>query len=100
MTGDLEALGLARAVDGVTVLSECGLFLDVPLGEAVAPGDWIATAAGARYLVLTARRVVTRRHAQCERYTLRVGRLQRGRPVPDDVVCWQLRWYPRRRRPS
>lgn len=80
---------------GDAVLSECGLFMDVALDEAVREGDWIATDAGSRYLVLSARRVQRRKHAQSVRYQMRVGRLTRHRPIPDGVHCWTLNWYPR-----
>lgn len=73
----------------------CGLTFDVPLDAAVAEGDWISTDAGARYLVTAVRRVQSKRHAQRNRYSLRVMRLARDLDVPDDVHCWQLVWYPR-----
>jgi hypothetical protein len=74
------------------------LHLDVPMLEAVAPGDWIATDAGARYLVVASRHVRGRIHDQRNRWQLQVRRLERGCAVPDDVHCWQMRWYPRARR--
>lgn len=75
----------------------CGLYFDVPLGQAVAVGDWITTTAGARYLVTSARRVTSRRHSQRERYSLRVLRLERDTTPPDDVHVWQMQWYTRNR---
>jgi hypothetical protein len=45
-----------------------GLHLDVAMGEAVAPGDWIATDAGARYLVVGSRHVRGRIHDQRNRW--------------------------------
>lgn len=84
---------------GVAVLGECGLFMDVAPNDAVREGDWIATDAGSRYLVLSARRVNRRKHSQSVRYQMRVGRLARNRGIPDGVHCWTLRWYPRGRRP-
>lgn len=79
----------------VEVLSECSLFMDVAPDEAVAPGDWIRTGAGGRYLVLTARRVQRRKHFQQARYQMRVGRLPRDCEIPSDVKVWLLRWYKR-----
>lgn len=78
---------------------ECSLYID--LGDpfaAVAPGDWLATPAGSRYLVLTSRHVVSRGHAQRNRWRMRVARLDRDLPTPADVTCWTLQWYPRRGR--
>lgn len=81
----------------VEIHSECGLYIDLPLGDAVKPGDWIATPAGSRYLVLTARRVKSRRHAQQSRYQMRVGRLAKHTEPPEDVRVIWLHWYRRGR---
>lgn len=81
------------------VTDVCSLFMD--LGDpfaAVAPGDWVATSAGSRYLVVGSRRVRSRIHQQRNRWQLTCSRLERGSAPPPDVVCWELRWYPRRRR--
>ena len=60
----------------VTAGRECGLFIDIPPGEAVAVGDWIATDAGSRYLVTDAKHVHrTKTHAQRNRFRLRCARL-------------------------
>jgi hypothetical protein len=77
----------------------CGLYLDLadPF-EAVAVGDWVATEAGARYLVVTARKVHPRLHAQRNRWQMTCLRLDRDRDVPADVHCWWVRWYSRPRR--
>lgn len=80
---------------GPVIRSECSLFIDVPLGSVVAPGDWITTPAGSRYVVLTSRLVRSRRHAQQHRWQMRVGRLDPHIDVPDDVEAWELRWYRR-----
>jgi hypothetical protein len=83
---------------------ECSITpFDTPLGQVVAPGDWIATANGSRYLVLSAHlvRVTTRRrkdHAQRNRHRLRCARLDKNLEPPDDVKVWWLTWYPRKRR--
>lgn len=96
MTG-LAQTDELRLVDGIAIAGECGLYIDVALGDAVHEGDWIATDAGSRYLVMRSRKVRRRKHAQNTRYQLRVGRLQHGQPVPDDVTCWRLTWYRRPR---
>jgi hypothetical protein len=72
--------------------------MDRPLGGTVEPGDWIATQAGARYLVVTSRRMQRRDPAACPRYALTCERMPRGCDLPEDVVCRWLRWYPRKRR--
>lgn len=74
---------------------------DTALGMTVAPGDWIATHAGARYLVLEAtlvRATVRRRrdHMHRNRHRLRCARLDRDLTPPADVHVWWLRWYPRK----
>jgi hypothetical protein len=84
--------------DEPRVTGHCGLTLDVGLDSVVAPGDWVATDAGARYLVLTSRLVNSRQHAQRRRFAVRCARLERGIDVPKDVMVWWMRWYPRRRR--
>jgi hypothetical protein len=71
--------------------------IDLPMGAAVAVGDWVATPAGSRYLVATARRVASGRHAQRNRWAMRCSRLPKHEPVPDDVQCWWMTWYPRAR---
>lgn len=77
----------------------CGLYIDLAPDEpAPRDGDWIATEAGARYLVTSARLVRSRRHAQRKRWNMRVVRLAYGADVPDDVRCIWLRWYSRGRR--
>lgn len=77
----------------------CGLYVDMPLGVAVVAGDWVATEAGARYLVLTSRKVNQRSgHRQQDRYSLRCARLERDIDPPDDVHVVWLRWYTRGRR--
>lgn len=76
-----------------------GLYID--LGDpraAVAEGDWIASEAGARYLVMSARHVASRQHQQRNRWRMRCVRLDRGCDVPADVMCWWISWYPRRPR--
>lgn len=74
----------------------CGLYMDLqPDAAPPAPGDWVATPAGSRYLVDTVRRVVPRRHRQLVRYQLRCTRMPRhAEPDTDGMVFW-LRWYPR-----
>lgn len=72
--------------------------LDMPLDEAIAVGDWVATEAGSRYLVLEAHRVNSTKHRQVNRYRLRCARLPKHEPIPDDVTVIWLRWYPRRRK--
>lgn len=84
---------------GPEVLSECSMSID--LGnprDGIAPGDWLATDAGSRYLVLTSRRVATRGHAQRNRWTMRVGRLPKNEPIPPGTAVWWVEWYERRRR--
>jgi hypothetical protein len=74
----------------------CSLFIDMPLGHAVAEGDWIATEAGSRYLVTAVRSVRHRsRHRQQQRYQLHCDRLPKDEPIPDDVHVIWLRWYAR-----
>lgn len=78
---------------------EVGLFID--LGDpfaAVAVGDWLATDAGARYLVVASHHVTSRGHAQRNRWRMRAVRLQRGCDVPTDVICWWVYWYDRNRK--
>lgn len=69
--------------------------MDVDPGEAVEAGDWVATRAGSRYLVLSAHRVQRREHHQQPRYRLRCERLPKGEPIPDDVHVWWCQWYKR-----
>lgn len=78
--------------------AECGLFIDVQPDRAVAAGDWIATKAGSRYLVLRAQPSRARRHAQQTRYQLRVARLPKHTEPPADVRTWWMTWYPRARK--
>lgn len=81
------------------VRGECSLFID--LGDpfaAIAPGDWLATDAGSRYLVLASHHVPSRNHEQRNRWRMRCGRLDKNLAVPTDVRCWWIEWYPRRRR--
>lgn len=74
----------------------CGLYIDLsPWDAAPIPGDWIATPAGSRYLVDTARLVRSRRHSQRKRYQMRVLRLPKHTEPPDDVRVIWLRWYTR-----
>jgi hypothetical protein len=94
---DLIELGVATRRDGLLILGECGLYMDLAPDAAVAPGDWIATEAGSRYVVMTARRVNRRKHAQQARWQMRVGKLARGLEPPGDVVVWWLHWYRRGR---
>lgn len=75
----------------------CGLYVDLPLGDAVAVGDWVATDAGARYLVTAARVVKARKHRQVSRNMLQCVRLERDLEPPDDVHVIWLRWYSRDR---
>ena len=81
-----------------TVGDTCGLYIDMPLGEAIVEGDWVATDAGGRYLVTKARMVVARKHRQATRWVLQCVRLERAVDVPVDVHCIWLHWYPRGRR--
>lgn len=74
------------------------LWIDLGMGKAMAEGDWVCTEAGARYEVLSATRVQSARHAQRNRWRMRVVRRERGiEPPPGSHVQW-LRWYPRGRR--
>lgn len=74
----------------------CSLYIDIPLDEpAVIAGDWIVTEAGSRYLVASARLVKSRRHAQQNRWQMRVHRLPRHCAIPDDVRAIEMRWYKR-----
>lgn len=87
-------------VDGddqvLEITGHCGLHIDLALEDAApAPGDWIATAAGSRYLVDTVRAVKSRRHSQVRRYQMRVGRLPKHVTPPEDVRVIWLAWYPR-----
>jgi hypothetical protein len=87
-------------VDGneqvIEVGGHCGLFIDVaPDATAPAPGDWIATQAGSRYLVDQVRVVRRRRHAQQKRYQMTVLRLPKHTEPPADVHVIWLSWYPR-----
>lgn len=82
--------------EALPTFGTCSLYIDLPLGAAVLPGDWVATEAGSRYVVDTARRVETRkRHSQRNRWTLRVQRLAKDTPIPDDVKVWWIAWYAR-----
>lgn len=70
----------------------CGLYVDLRLNDALIAGD----CAGARYLVVAARKVKQRSgHAQRNRWSLRCVRLERGIAVPEDVRVVWLRWYRR-----
>lgn len=81
-----------------TVGEPCGLTIDIGPRDAIAPGDWIATNAGARYLVTASRRGNPRaRHTQQVRWHLGVVRLDRDVDPPDEVRVWWMRWYPRDR---
>lgn len=95
--GNANSLTLVRKSEHF-LGTECGLYIDVALEDAVAPGDWVATEAGARYLVLSSRLVRSRLHAQRNRFQLRCARLERDVEPPDDVVTWWMRWYSRDRR--
>lgn len=89
-----SAAGPPLEVDG-----ECGLTIDLqPTTPALIAGDWITTPAGSRYLVMTARRVESRRHDQRTRYRLRCARLPRHCEVPPDVRAVEMHWYSRGRR--
>lgn len=78
--------------------SEVGLYFDTHPSHAVAPGDWVATEAGSRYLVLHVRRGKARaRHAQQVRLHLRVARLPKHTEPPADITTWWMTWYPRAR---
>lgn len=75
----------------------CGLYVDLdPLAQPPISGDWIATAAGSRYLITDVRLVIRRaRHQQTKRYAVRCDRLEIDAEVPDDVRVIWLQWYPR-----
>lgn len=80
----------------LTLGGTCALYIDMPPDEpALAPGDWITTAAGSRYLVVAARLVRPRHPRPTHRWQMRVHRLPRHCVVPDDVRAVQLRWYRR-----
>lgn len=82
----------------IEVGGHCGLYIDLQLDDpAPMSGDWVATEAGSRYLVDSARVVRPRRHSQVRRYQLRVGRLPKHTTPPDDVRVIWLAWYPRGR---
>lgn len=98
---DTQGPGGDTAPVELRLLGECTLApFDTPLGQVVAPGDWIATEAGARYLVLRSHlvRATTRRRdrMQRNRHRLRCARLERNLPIPHDVHVWWMRWYPRK----
>lgn len=83
-------------VDGARPVS---LFID--LGDptaAVAQGDWIASEAGSRYLVLSARKVRSRLHAQRNRWRMTCGRLPKHTLPADGSRVWWMTWYPRKKR--
>lgn len=76
--------------------ADCGLYIDLGPGDAIAPGDWIASEAGARYLVTSARLVRPRsRHSQQNRWQMRCLRLEPDLGPPGDVTVWWVRWYAR-----
>ena len=76
-------------------MDACGLFIDMPPGQPVGAGDWVATEAGSRYLVTSARQVKRRKPSPAVRYALACARLPRHEPVPADITCHWLSWYPR-----
>lgn len=91
---------VTHLVDGddqvLEVTGHCGLYIDLQLDDpSPAPGDWIASSAGSRYLVDTVRAVRSRRHSQVRRYQMRVGRLPKHTTPPADVRVIWLAWYPR-----
>lgn len=80
----------------LATFGECGLSIDLqPDAPAPIEGDWIATGAGSRYLVISARRVESARHDQRTRYQMRVVRLAKHCPPPSDVRVIELAWYKR-----
>lgn len=82
-----------------TATGECSLFID--LGDptaAIAEGDWLATDAGSRYVVLTSHRVLSRGHQQRNRWRMRCARLAKDEPIPPGTPVWWIEWYPRKRR--
>jgi hypothetical protein len=75
---------------------QCGLYIDMrPNESAPVAGDWIATAAGSRYLVTSTRLVNRRGNSPSQRYQLRCGRLPKHEPIPADVHVIWLHWYRR-----
>lgn len=78
----------------IEVGGHCGLYVDLDLREsAPQPGDWIATRAGSRYLIVSVR--PGRSHSHVCRYRLAVGRLPKHTEPPADVRVIWLRGYPR-----
>jgi hypothetical protein len=71
----------------------CGLFMDMPPGEHVEPGDFVVTSAGtSAYVVETSRKVNSTVHPN--RWTMRVTRFDPAE-VPKDAYVHTLNWYNR-----
>lgn len=84
------------AGDPVELGGQCGLFIDMaPDDQAPAPGDWVGTDAGSRYLVQHVHVVRRAKHCQQKRYQLRCARLPKHVEAPADVWVIWLQWYPR-----
>lgn len=82
-----------------TLGDTCKLYVDLPPEQpAVIAGDWVATEAGSRYLVLSSRLGRSSKHAQRNRWHLQVARLPKHTEPPEDVRVIWLRWYSRKRR--
>lgn len=74
----------------------CTLHVDLPLDHPPPEqGDWVATHAGSRYIVREVRKVNQYRPGRFDRYRLVVTRLPKHEPIPNDVMCIRLSWYPR-----
>lgn len=78
----------------------CSLYLDLPYEHPDSPreGDWVATHAGARYLISRVHAVMPRvEQHHHKRYQLRCVRLERDAPIPPEVTVFWLTWYSRNR---
>ena len=80
------------------------LSVDMPTSaDPIHPDDWIATAAGSRYVVTHARPVKCRpKIAGCDRcadqvmrWAVSVERLPKHEPIPDDVRVINFHWHKR-----
>lgn len=73
--------------------TECGLYLDLHVGDPdPAPGDVWTTTGGSYYLLRTVRRVRSQLHPN--RWRVRCIRLDPADVAAEDVTV-QLHWYPR-----
>lgn len=77
----------------------CTLYMDLPYEHPDHPevGDWIATAAGSRYLIQQVRVVVPRmaKNQHRRRYVMLCVKLAKHSVPPPDTTTWWLTWHER-----